>query len=104
MAKILFRDLLICAIIFGHSLAQNLRQNHDSAKQNLASSFVNAFVNCGFGTDKLLADEGRNISENFKVSSNLTLENYRFSVDFRKQGPCQDDRRCFTRIGVSMGF
>lgn len=30
----------------------------DSAKQNLASSFVNAFVNCGFSKDKLLTIEG----------------------------------------------
>ncbi|KAK9476513.1 armadillo-type protein [Lipomyces japonicus] len=29
----------------------------DSAKQNLASSFVNAFVNAGFGKDKLLLTE-----------------------------------------------
>lgn len=26
----------------------------ESAQQNLAASFVNAFVNCGFGTDKLM--------------------------------------------------
>lgn len=26
----------------------------DSARQNLASTFVNAFVNAGFGTDKLM--------------------------------------------------
>ncbi|KAL8429313.1 hypothetical protein ACSSS7_006678 [Eimeria intestinalis] len=30
----------------------------ESAHQNLASSFVNAFVNCGFGTDKLMTVEG----------------------------------------------
>lgn len=30
----------------------------ESAQQNLASSFVNAFVNCGFGTDKLMTVEG----------------------------------------------
>lgn len=28
----------------------------DNARLNLASSFVNGFVNCGFGVDKLLAD------------------------------------------------
>eukprot|EP00118_Oscarella_pearsei_P002780 m.11543 g.11543 ORF g.11543 m.11543 type:complete len:911 (+) comp23495_c0_seq1:476-3208(+) len=28
----------------------------DSAKQNLASSFVNGFLNCGFGKDKLLSE------------------------------------------------
>lgn len=30
----------------------------DSARANLASSFVNAFVNAGFGVDKLLSEEG----------------------------------------------
>jgi 26S proteasome regulatory subunit N1 len=30
----------------------------DSARQNLAHSFVNAFVNAGFGSDKLLTGEG----------------------------------------------
>ncbi|KAL8446783.1 hypothetical protein Emag_004544 [Eimeria magna] len=30
----------------------------ESSHQNLASSFVNAFVNCGFGTDKLMTVEG----------------------------------------------
>eukprot|EP00320_Phaeocystis_rex_P019011 CAMPEP_0119057336 /NCGR_PEP_ID=MMETSP1178-20130426/1809_1 /TAXON_ID=33656 /ORGANISM="unid sp, Strain CCMP2000" /LENGTH=627 /DNA_ID=CAMNT_0007038153 /DNA_START=52 /DNA_END=1932 /DNA_ORIENTATION=+ len=30
----------------------------DSARQNLASTFVNAFVNVGFGTDKLMLTEG----------------------------------------------
>ena len=33
----------------------------DSARQNLAATFVNAFVNVGFGTDKLLTgSEGGN--------------------------------------------
>lgn len=32
--------------------------NVDSAKQNLASTFVNAFVNAGFGHDKLMTEEG----------------------------------------------
>lgn len=30
----------------------------DSARQNLAHSFVNAFANAGYGTDKLLTGEG----------------------------------------------
>lgn len=30
----------------------------DSAKQNLSASFVNGFVNAGFGTDKLLLEDG----------------------------------------------
>ena len=30
----------------------------DSARQNLASSFVNGFVNTGFGKDKLLTEDG----------------------------------------------
>jgi len=32
--------------------------NVDSAKQNLASTFVNAFLNAGFGKDKLMTEEG----------------------------------------------
>ncbi|KAL5255103.1 hypothetical protein ACHWQZ_G014515 [Mnemiopsis leidyi] len=32
--------------------------NVDSARQNLAASFVNGFVNCAFGNDKLLAENG----------------------------------------------
>merc|ERR1712241_1484463 len=32
--------------------------NVDSARQNLASSFVNGFVNAGFGQDKLLKEDG----------------------------------------------
>lgn len=32
----------------------------DSARQNLASSFVNGFVNAAFGCDKLLTIEGGN--------------------------------------------
>ena len=30
----------------------------DSARQNLASAFVNGFLNCGFGTDKMFAEDG----------------------------------------------
>ena len=30
----------------------------DSARQNLASSFVNGFVNAAFGSDKLLSEDG----------------------------------------------
>jgi 26S proteasome regulatory subunit N1 len=40
--------------------------NVDSAKQNLASTFVNAFVNAGFGVDKLLtaSEDGNWIYKN----------------------------------------
>lgn len=40
----------------------------DSARANLASSYVNAFVNAGFGTDKLLSAEtsgGRETNTNW---------------------------------------
>lgn len=38
----------------------------DSARQNLASTFVNAFVNAGFGQDKLMTvvPEGEGSAEN----------------------------------------
>jgi 26S proteasome regulatory subunit N1 len=32
--------------------------NIDSARHNLAASFVNGFVNAAFGKDKLLEEEG----------------------------------------------
>ncbi|CAH1180038.1 unnamed protein product [Phaedon cochleariae] len=37
-----------------------LGENLDSARQNLASSLVNGFVNAGFGSDKLLTVDGGN--------------------------------------------
>eukprot|EP00005_Dracoamoeba_jomungandri_P005973 CAMPEP_0174261516 /NCGR_PEP_ID=MMETSP0439-20130205/11469_1 /TAXON_ID=0 /ORGANISM="Stereomyxa ramosa, Strain Chinc5" /LENGTH=866 /DNA_ID=CAMNT_0015345999 /DNA_START=24 /DNA_END=2624 /DNA_ORIENTATION=+ len=39
------------------SRTQNFGTNVDSARQNLASTFVNAFVNAAFGTDKLMTDK-----------------------------------------------
>ena len=39
----------------------------DSAKQNLASSFVNGLVNCAFGRDKLLMSEEKWIYKNKDV-------------------------------------
>lgn len=39
---------------------QILGESMDSAKQNLAASFVNGFVNAGFGCDKLLSKEAGN--------------------------------------------
>lgn len=42
------------------TLGPGVTANIDSARANLAGTFVNAFVNAGFGNDKLLveADEG----------------------------------------------
>ncbi len=40
----------------------------DSARANLASSFVNGFVNAGFGKDKLLSDDGNKWLYKNKVS------------------------------------
>eukprot|EP00357_Protocruzia_adherens_P000401 CAMPEP_0114986264 /NCGR_PEP_ID=MMETSP0216-20121206/8329_1 /TAXON_ID=223996 /ORGANISM="Protocruzia adherens, Strain Boccale" /LENGTH=896 /DNA_ID=CAMNT_0002348679 /DNA_START=38 /DNA_END=2728 /DNA_ORIENTATION=+ len=44
----------------------------DSAKQNLASTYVSAFVNAGFGKDKLLLAEGENWINRNKDSGRLT--------------------------------
>jgi 26S proteasome regulatory subunit N1 len=41
----------------------------DSAKQNLAASFVNAFVNCGYGVDKLLTIEDESNSWIYKTKA-----------------------------------
>lgn len=38
----------------------------DSARQNLASTFVNAFVNAGFGSDKLMTPKEDNNSWIYK--------------------------------------
>ena len=51
MAKV---DILIIAFYLGVSSGVAL----DSARQNLASSFVNSFVNAAFGSDKLLTEDG----------------------------------------------
>ncbi|ANB11794.1 proteasome regulatory particle base subunit RPN1 [Sugiyamaella lignohabitans] len=39
----------------------------DSAKQNLAAAFVNAFVNCGYGADKLLMNDEESNSWIYKT-------------------------------------
>ena len=54
---------MICVAIFRFadaSIGPNALANVDSARGNLAGTFVNAFVNAGFGNDKLMveADEG----------------------------------------------
>ncbi|KAG7660667.1 RPN1 [[Candida] subhashii] len=41
----------------------------DSAKQNLAAGFVNAFINLGFGTDKLIQTEEDNKSWIYRTKS-----------------------------------
>ena len=41
-------------------------KNVDSAKQNLASTFVNAFVNAGFGNDKLMMAQEENANWIYK--------------------------------------
>jgi 26S proteasome regulatory subunit N1 len=50
----------------------------DSARQNLASSFVNAFVNAGFGVDKLLTEDGNKWiyknKEHGETSSNAAVD------------------------------
>ncbi len=45
---------------FFFDLGSGISANVDSARHNLASTFVNAFVNVGFGNDKLMvnAEEG----------------------------------------------
>ena len=46
----------------------------DSARQNLASSFVNSFVNAAFGADKLLTEDGNKwIYKNKEHGMNIYL-------------------------------
>lgn len=46
----------------------------DSARQNLASSFVNGFVNAAFGQDKLLTEDGNKWI--YKHNDHGTFSNY----------------------------
>ena len=57
--------------IFNSLLGKDYRSgNVDSAKQNLASTFVNAFVNAGFGTDKLMVNKDETSSWIYKNKDN----------------------------------
>lgn len=52
----------------------------DSARQNLASSFVNSFVNAAFGADKLLTEDGNKwIYKNKEHGT--TNENFYLSIE-----------------------
>ena len=61
--------------------------NVDSARANLAGTFVNAFVNAGFGNDKLMveADEGSSWiyknKDHGKFDSAYALETYLTPLD-----------------------
>jgi len=44
-----------CCAVLGPSIGQG---NIDSARQNLAASFVSGLVNAAFGKDKLLTEDG----------------------------------------------
>jgi 26S proteasome regulatory subunit N1 len=47
----------------------------DSARANLASSYVNAFVNAGFGTDKLLSsDESGGTNTNWIYKNKVKIK------------------------------
>jgi 26S proteasome regulatory subunit N1 len=57
-------DIYKTHLVEGHGRARrreakgNTGPTHDSAKKNLADTFVNAFLNCGFGSDHLVTPEG----------------------------------------------
>jgi 26S proteasome regulatory subunit N1 len=53
----------------------------DSARQNLAASFVNGFVNAAFGHDKLLMEDGNKwLYKNKEHGNNCMIEFLAFSV------------------------
>lgn len=67
--------------------------NVDSARQNLASSFVNGFVNSGFGQDKLLMEDGNKWlyknKEHGKFSQTPQILKYKFNIiNFELFGKC----------------
>ena len=49
-----FFVLKLWILLLGEYACSGIAANVDSARQNLASTFVNAFVNAGFGSDKLM--------------------------------------------------
>ena len=51
-------ELIFKFILFLFSGSSIGPTNVDSARQNLAASFVNGFVNAAFGSDKLLMEDG----------------------------------------------
>ena len=53
----------------------------DSARQNLAASFVNGFVNAGFGQDKLLMEGGTKWL--YKNKEHGTLHDINYRLFFR---------------------
>ena len=53
---VLYNLFLIILFVLGPYSTSSVKM--DSARQNLASSFVNGFVNAAFGKDKLLTEDG----------------------------------------------
>lgn len=85
---------LLVFIILGFSTAQPV----DSARANLASSFVNGFVNCSFGVDKLLTEEGNKWL--YKNKSFGTKNHFGIAdVYLYRHAQCY----CFTGAGFIMG-
>ena len=63
--------------------------NVDSARANLAGTFVNAFVNAGFGNDKLMvgAEEGQSwIYKNKEHGSSLVCRLVEWDTDMVRDG------------------
>ena len=58
-----------CVFSLGFSTAQPV----DSARANLSSSLVNGFVNCAFGVDKLLTEDGNKWIYKNKANGTYTL-------------------------------
>lgn len=61
----------------------------DSARMNLASSFVNGFVNAAFGQDKLLTDDGNKWL--YKNKDHGTKSKLRFDMNLVSAGQPGND-------------
>ena len=67
--------------IYKSWLISGLRQmEHDSARANLAASFVSGFVHAGFGQDKLMADTSDCWVYKNKVQFFLTASNKSYTA------------------------
>lgn len=60
----------------------------DSARQNLASSFVNGLVNAAFGQDKLLMEDGNKWLYKNKEHGNAILFRSLFTMNTRRNITC----------------
>ena len=74
------RGKVFCADPMNHTTG--VTASIDSARANLAGTFVNAFVNAGFGNDKLMVDVGDGQSYIYKNKDHGTVSHKPISARY----------------------